>query len=132
MDYKRAELEKHFSDFIEERGEDWVQENIGGWGEDLHHYAFNEDYYIIGRYQATQWLGDQTFNVIDHIRQYELENFGKVECDFSSPERVVNMYAYIIGEEIVTDWLDRRNKIRPLGEEQFCKALSRAFSITTT
>jgi hypothetical protein len=100
MDYKRAELEKHFSDFIEERGEDWVQENI----EDLHHYAFNEDYYIIGRYQATQWLGERVFDVIDHIRQYELENFGKVYCDFSEPERVVNMYAYIIGQEVVADW----------------------------
>lgn len=103
--YKRKEFEKHFSDFLKKRGEDWVHENI----EDLHHYAFlalipNSNYYIMGRYQAIQWLGDEVFNVIDHIRQYELETFGKVECDFSSPERVVNMYAFIVSEEIVADW----------------------------
>ena len=104
MNYKINEIREHFNDFIEDRGEEWVSENL----EDLHHYAFNEDYYIIGRYQATQWLGVEVFNVIDHIKEYEQTNFGEVATDLSEPERVVNMYAYIIGETVVADWRDER------------------------
>ena len=46
------------------------------------------------------------FDVIEHIREYEEFNFGEVNTDFSSPEKVVNMYAYIIGEEIVHEYLE--------------------------
>ena len=44
------------------------------------------------------------FNVIDHIKEYEQSNFGEVSTDFSEPEHVVNMYAYIIGEIVVQEW----------------------------
>ena len=35
-----------------------------------------------------------------------MSNFGEVNTDLSEPERVVNMYTYIVGEEIVNDWLE--------------------------
>ena len=35
-----------------------------------------------------------------------MSNFGEVYTDFSEPERIVNMYTYIIGEEIVSDWIN--------------------------
>ena len=77
---------------------------------DLHHEIFNTDYYIIGRYQAKQWLGADAFDCIAEIQEYENEHFGSVTTDLSEPERVVNMYVYIIGEEIledvVSDFLD--------------------------
>ena len=57
-------------------------------------------------YQAKQWLGDMVFEVIDHIREYEDFNFGEFSTDYSDPEKVVNMYAYIIGEEIVQEYLE--------------------------
>jgi hypothetical protein len=65
---------------------------------------------MIGNYQAKQWLGDMVFEVIEHIREYEEFNFGEVYTDFSSPENVVNMYAYIIGEEIVQEYLAELEK----------------------
>ena len=46
------------------------------------------------------------FEVIDHIREYEDFNFGEFSTDYSDPEKVVNMYAYIIGEEIVQEYLE--------------------------
>ena len=100
MDYKKEEITEHFTDYINEQDREWIESNI----DDLHHHAFNQDYYLIGRYQATQWLGDQVFNVIDHIKEYEQSNFGEVSTDFSEPEHVVNMYAYIIGETVVQEW----------------------------
>ena len=102
--YKRKEIKEHFDDFIKEQPEDWIEENI----DDIHHYAFNEDYYIIGTYQAKQWCGDEVFNIIETIREYEDMHFGEVNTDFSDAERVVNMYAYIVGEEVVNEWVKNR------------------------
>ena len=70
---------------------------------DLHHEIFNTDYYIVGRYQAKQWLGADAFDCIAEIQEYENGNFGQVTTAVSEPERVANMYVYIIGEEILED-----------------------------
>ena len=70
---------------------------------DLHHEIFNTEYYIIGRYQAKQWLGSDAFDCIYEIQEYENDHFGQVTTDLSDPEKVVNMYAYVIGYEILED-----------------------------
>ena len=70
---------------------------------DLHHEIFNTDYYIIGRYQAKEWLGSDAFDCIYDIQEYENFQFGRVITDLSEPERVVNMYVYVVGEEILED-----------------------------
>tara|TARA_S200002703_G_scaffold118530_1_gene104183 strand:- start:275 stop:613 length:339 start_codon:yes stop_codon:yes gene_type:complete len=103
--YKYEEIKEHFNNYLDENL-NYHKDNNPHWREDLHHYAFNEDYYIIGRYQAKQWLGDMAFDVINIIKDYEQDNFGQVTTDFSEPENVVNMYAYIVGEQIVHGWLD--------------------------
>jgi hypothetical protein len=97
--YKYEEVKDYFHDFITEQEKDWVLENK----EDIHYHAFNTDYYIIGRYQARKWLGDEALNVINIIKDYENFNFGEVNTDFSEPEQIVNMYVYILGEMIVSD-----------------------------
>ena len=106
MDYKKEEIKEYFDDFINDQDAEWIEDNK----DDLHHYAFNEDYYIIGTYQAKQWLGDKVFEVIDHIKEYENFNFGEVHTDLSDPEKGVNMYAYIIGEVIVQEYLEELEK----------------------
>ena len=98
--YKYEEIESHFEDYISEQDSEWVKDNI----EDIHHYAFNEDYYIIGTFNAKQWLGYMAFDVIGIIRDYEKDNFGELYTDISNPEKVVNMYAYIVGEQVVYEW----------------------------
>lgn len=107
MDYKREEIEDTFYDFIDEQDKTWIEENK----DDLHHHAFNTEYYIIGTYRATQWLGDQVFNVIQFIKEYEENNFDEVSTDFTNAENVVNMYAYIIGEEIVSDYINKLEEV---------------------
>ena len=74
----------------------------GSYADDLHCALFNTDYYIFGTYEAKKWCGDNTFNIIEVIREYEEFNFGEVSTDFSNPETVVNMYVYILGEEILS------------------------------
>jgi hypothetical protein len=101
--YKYEEIKEHFDDFIKDQSKDWIEEHK----DDLHHEVFNTDYYIIGTYKAKQWLGEETFNTINIIKDYENDNFGKVSTDFSDPEKVVNMYTYIVGEDIVNDYKEK-------------------------
>ena len=109
MDYKKEEIKEYF-DTLRKEEEEYHLENYSqeerneDWKRDLHHTIFNERYYIIGTHQAKQWLGNMAFDVINFIKDYEQDNFGQVLTDLSEPEKVVNMYTYIIGEEIVADY----------------------------
>lgn len=75
------------------------------YGCDLHNELFNSDYYIIGRWQAEQWLINHTgvFNGISIVQEYEKDNFGEVNTDLSSSEKVVNMLVYIAGGEVLSE-----------------------------
>lgn len=111
--FKYNEIKKYFDDFLTENL-DYLKENNKYWREELHHEAFNTDYYIIGTHKAEKWLEDKVFEVIHIIKDYEMFQFGEINTDLSEPERVVNMYTYIVGEEIVNDWLEAN----PLEQEQ--------------
>lgn len=95
----------HNSELINYAIEGLNNVNAGTYGCDLHNELFNTDYFIIGYYQAEQWLIANVgiFAAIEEIREYEKSNFGEVNTDFSSSEKVVNMYAYIKGEEILSE-----------------------------
>ena len=108
--FKYKEIKAYFNDFVAENSEAL---NDFKFRDDLHHHAFNADYYIIGRHKAKVWLGAEAFDAIGIIKEYEEFNFGEVTTDLSEPEKVVNMYAYIVGEEIVAEWLEAN----PLEEE---------------
>ena len=75
------------------------------YGCDLHNELFNTDYFIIGYYNAEKWLTENVgiFQAINEVKEYEQSNFGAVSTDLSSSEKVVNMYAYIKGEEILSN-----------------------------
>ncbi len=80
-------------------------ENVqpGIYGCDLHNELYNMDYFIVGYYEAEQFLNKVgVFNAIELIKNYEQDNFGEVNTDFSDSEKVANMYAYIIGEEMLS------------------------------
>ena len=75
------------------------------YGCDLHHELFNTDYFIIGYYQCEQWLKDNKISIFEAIREvqeYEKMNFGEHYTDISSSEKLVNMYAYIQGELLLS------------------------------
>lgn len=77
--------------------------------EELHYHAFNEDYYIIGYYNAEQWLKHHhvsPFEAIADIVSWERENFGEVSLtpDDMNAERIVNLYVYVLGEELLSEF----------------------------
>jgi hypothetical protein len=71
---------------------------------DLHHYLINQDYFIIGYYQARKWLEKESvFEAIEKVKEYEELNFGEVSTDFSNEEQTANMLAYILADEILNE-----------------------------
>lgn len=99
------QIQTHNSDLVSYAIDGMANINEGQYAADLHHELFNTDYFIIGYYQAEEWLKANVgiFAAINEIKEYEQSNFGEVTTDLSSSEKVVNMYAYIKGEEILAD-----------------------------
>ena len=75
----------------------------GSYGCDLHDELCNTDYFIIGSYKSKEWIGEYVFDVIQLIVDWENDNIGEVTTDFSDPERVANLFAYIVGQEILNE-----------------------------
>ena len=117
MDYKKKEIKEYFYNWINDQvvtvGEDWIRDNM----DDLHYHAFNTDYYIIGTQKAIEWMGDKVFDIIGHVKDYEQDNFGEVTTDFTSPEKLVNMYVYIIGEEIVNEYRNEKEAAKLINQK---------------
>ena len=117
MEYKKNEIKEHIIDELNNYSWSEIIEKKEDISE-LHHQLFNTDYYIIGRYACERWLVDgelnQTFEVIDYIKEYEQMNFGEVSTNFSEAEHIVNMYTYIIGEEILYDLLSDKQGLLEL------------------
>jgi hypothetical protein len=99
---------QHLADFLDDMGDakESYLERFSDDIADIHHHAFNTDYYIIGNYRAKQFLGEYAFDVIEYIKDYEQINIGHVSTDFSQPESVVNMLMYILGEIAVNQYFD--------------------------
>ena len=104
MNYKKNEIKERFNDCLQDYDKETLEQLIQD--NELHHEIFNTDYYIIGIYKAKQWLSDKVFDVIEFIKEYEEDNFGECYTDLTNPEKVVNMYVYIIGEEITYDYIN--------------------------
>lgn len=121
MDYKIEELKTHIEDCAkyyykdrEEMIESYLKDNL--W-DDLHQHAFNDDYYIIGHYKAKQWLGDKALEIIAYVQTYQKENWGEDQIETFldedgsiNYERIVNMYAYCRGNELVWDFIENWEK----------------------
>ena len=85
---------------------DALEEEYTGYGADLHEYVFNTEPYCANAiaYRAENILENiGVFDVINLVKDYEMDCFGRVDCDFSNPVSIVNMFWYILGEETIDD-----------------------------
>ena len=88
----KAELLEHISDF------DGASKN--------HFTMFNEDYYIIGYYNAEQWLKQHNIGELEAVaicNEYERENFGEVHSTFEDAEKLVNNLVYWFGQDLCNE-----------------------------
>ena len=105
MNYKKDIFEKRLNDFL---SSDPLNKDMDD--DDLHNEVFNTEDFISDRNQAIEFLGNKTFDILDYVRTYEIDNFGELNTDISNPIRLLNMYVYIIGEEVVEDYFEKRNQ----------------------
>lgn len=81
---------------------DMLEKNrYAGWYTDLHHEVFNTVYYVEDNETAKEILGDNVYDAIGRIYEYEKDNFGEIYTNFSQPMKICNMLYYIIGEELM-------------------------------
>ena len=104
LTYKRDEIKKYLNDRVKELKE-YSKDGYNALvrNGELHNEIFNTDYYIIGTYEANEWLGDHAFEIIGIVKEYEEDNFGEVTTDLSDSTKVVNMYVYIVGEDLINE-----------------------------
>ena len=122
MYYKENEIKQYAIEKIKENlqyNEDYLNQE---WS-DIHHDLFNTDYYLVYYSACNEWLGENVFECIEQIKEYEETNFGEVTTDLSNSESVVNMYVYIIGEYILEDVLKefKQDKLVDLILDHGCK-----------
>lgn len=93
----KEELKSYLTDLINDRV--LTDENKDEW----HFHSFNEDYYIIGYYESSEWLKKHDIGELEGANiciEYEVDNFGEAK-KYDNTEVVVNMLAYIYGEELL-------------------------------
>jgi len=99
--YKRAEIKKFLNDTLKDYGKEEVKKLIRD--AELHNQIFNTDYYLVYDPSCKDWLGDKAFDVVATIKEYDEDNFGEVTTELTEPEKVVNMYVYIVGEDLINE-----------------------------
>ena len=110
--YKIDEIKEHWADYLEDRGPEYLRDMDLN---DMHNEAFNESEFIVGTLKAEQWLGDHVFEVLRTIQEYENDIFGEMFTNLTDPARVVNMYVYIIGEQVAHAWGAERETLVGIG-----------------
>ena len=97
----RTSILKELTSYILDRINDRVidNDNIDDW----HHICFNEDYYVIGYYQAEEWIKMHEIGVFEAMsicREYEMEHFGEAR-HYDNAESLVNMLVCVYGYDII-------------------------------
>ena len=109
--FKYEEIKQHFLDYVKDNYTN-LKEALED--EDLHHKVFNQDYYIIGYYQAEQWLiedgknnfnnsQNMTFDVLGYVMEQEDLHLGEIHTVIDNAETLVNHYTYWLGREIIEE-----------------------------
>lgn len=113
MKYKYDNIEDHLNYWLDNNNMTFEQA-YEQYGDDIHNMVFNQDYFIIGYYQAEQWLIDEgrnyTFEVLGYVLDQEKEIFGSIETIFDNAETLVNHYAYWLGYEVVQAYINTIEK----------------------
>jgi hypothetical protein len=95
----RAHLIQHVKDCYDADETDFSE---------LHNSAFNDgySYYIIGYYQANQWLKSHNidaFDAIAYVMEQEEQHFGESHLKISdiNSEKIVNLLVYFSGFDVM-------------------------------
>ena len=101
--------------FTDEEIKEILLDNLDGYEgiknytfDDAFNDLFNSDYYIIGYREAEDALKEYgIFKALEEVQEFDVENFGEWDTDYTDPEKVANMLEYIHASEYMQDMLNR-------------------------
>ena len=106
-------LSKNFSELVKSHGLERLRETPEKFEDkdELHDFLFNEDYFVIGYYEASQILKDcdySEFSAIQDLIQLENDHFGEsyLKPEDINSEKVVNLLAYFYGFEVMNEIIE--------------------------
>lgn len=88
----KKELTRHINEFNTE--------------EQNHFTMFNEDHYIIGYFQSSEWLKKHNIGELEGVNicnEYEMEHFGEIQTTFDNTEKLVNHLVYWFGLDLCSE-----------------------------
>lgn len=113
--FKHEELK----DLAKARIVDTLADGYYGYLCDLHNEVFNTDYEYIYTSEAKEMLNEyDVFEAFALVKDYEQDNFGEVNTDFSNPCAVANMVWYIVGEEALQELMEDSAECDELWNEE--------------
>ena len=107
-------IDDYLDDFEDDNAKYRMDENgTMDYEDELHDEIFNGYGFSKGNIQAIKWLDNdiETFvKVQKEVKEYCEEEFGSITIDITNPSSVVDMYAYIVGKELLSQILQKRYK----------------------
>lgn len=75
--------------------------------DDVFNDLFNSDYYIIGYKEAEEALQEYgIFKALEEVQEFDVENFGHWDTDYTDPEKIANMLEYIHASDYMQNILN--------------------------
>ena len=98
---------------IKDEIKDMIMDYKDVYGSDLAYEMYNNDYYIIGTYEAKQFLKEYFDDMTECLEQHE-EEFGETYPDITNPEKVATLLALFVAQDVLYEsktldkcWNDR-------------------------
>lgn len=110
-------LNKNFSELVKSHGLDRLRESPEKFEDrdELHDFLFNEDYFVIGYFKASEILKKcdySEFSAIQDLIQLESDQFGEssLKPEDINSEKVVNLLTYFYGFEVIQEIVEEFEK----------------------
>ena len=93
---------KKIRNLIKDEIKDMIMDYEDAYGCDLAHEMYNNDYYIIGTYEAKQFLKEYFDDMCECLEQYQ-EEVDEVYKDITNPEKVASLLALFVAQDVLSE-----------------------------
>ena len=93
---------KKIRNLIKDEIKDMIMDYEDVYGCDLAHEMYNNDYYIIGTYEAKQFLKEYFDDMLECLEQ-DQEESGETYQDVTDTEKVATLLALFVAEDVLCE-----------------------------
>ena len=87
---------------IKDEIKDMIMDYKDVYGCDLAYEMYNNDYYIIGTYEAKQFLKEYFDDMTECLEQHE-EEFGEQYPNITNPEKLATLLALFVAQDVLCE-----------------------------